>query len=147
MSLEVRRAGPPDMPAVYALRHVVFVLGQDVPEDLERDELDADADHAMALDDGELVGTGRLVGPGQVGRTDGVATVGRMAVAAQARGSGAGSAVLRALEQRARERGYRGVELHAQVHARGFYERVGYAAFGEPYLEAGILHVSMQKTF
>ena len=53
--------------------------------------------------------------------------------------------MLAALEQRARERGWAGIELHAQVHARGFYERAGYAGAGEPYLEAGILHVDMRK--
>ena len=62
MTVEVRLAGPDDMPAVYALRHEVFVVGQDVPVELERDELDAAADHAVALDAaGEDVGTGRLV--------------------------------------------------------------------------------------
>ena len=143
--LQVRLAAPDEMPAVYALRHEVFVLGQDVPEDLERDELDDAADHAVALLDGELVGTGRLVSADATGRDDRTGTVGRMAVAEAARGTGTGSAVLGALEQRARQRELAGVELHAQVHAVGFYERLGYACFGERYLEAGIWHVSMRK--
>ena len=37
------------------------------------------------------------------------------------------------------------VELHAQVSARGFYERAGYAAVGEEYEEAGIAHVTMRR--
>lgn len=146
--LEVRLAGAGDLPDVYALRHEVFVLGQDVPADLERDEHDDTAAHVVAVRDGIVVGTGRLVGPrpqGSVGTGGGTATVGRMAVAASARGTGAGAAVLRRLEEQAVEQGVGAVELHAQVHARGFYERLGYAAFGEPYLEAGILHVSMRK--
>ena len=49
------------------------------------------------------------------------------------------------LEQRARERGLPAVELHAQVHAVGFYDRYGYVAFTEVYLEAGIEHRSMRK--
>jgi predicted GNAT family N-acyltransferase len=144
--VQVRLADPQDMAGVYALRHEVFVLGQDVPEELERDEHDDAAVHAVAVRaDGGVVGTGRLVGPELEGRADGVATVGRMAVAEAARGTGTGSAVLRALEQRARELGLQGIELHAQVHAQRFYERLGYEAFGEQYLEAGILHVSMRK--
>ncbi len=136
MSADVRLAGPEDLPAVFALRHEVFVVGQDVPADLERDELDGVSDHVVAGLDRTVVGTGRLLPDG---------TIGRMAVAAQSRGRGVGARVLARLEERARERGLTAVELHAQVHARAFYERAGYAAFGEPYLEAGIEHVSMRK--
>jgi len=132
----VRLAGPADMPAVYALRHRVFVVGQDVPEELERDELDEVADHAVALDGDELVGTGRLLPSG---------TIGRMAVAPDRRGEGIGAAVLAALEQRARERGYAEVSLHAQLHAVGFYGKAGYVPYTDVYLEAGIEHRSMNK--
>ena len=37
------------------------------------------------------------------------------------------------------------VELHAQVHARRFYERAGFTPFGEVYLEAGIEHIGMRR--
>ena len=152
MSREVRLAGPGDLPAVYALRYAVFVVGQGVPEDLERDELDATADHAVALLDGAVIGTGRLVDgridddsrfvPGTAGT---VGTIGRMAVAESARGSGTGRALLDLLVVRAAERALPAVELHAQVHARGFYERAGFTPFGEVYLEAGIEHVGMRR--
>lgn len=145
MSL-VRLARPEDMAAVYALRHEVFVVGQDVPADLERDEHDAAADHAVAVEDAVVVGTGRLLAPDQLGRRDGIAVVGRMAVRRAARCAGTGAALLAVLEQRGRERGFSGIELHAQSHARGFYERAGYAAFGRPYAEAGIEHISMVKS-
>jgi predicted GNAT family N-acyltransferase len=132
----VRMALPEDMPAVFALRYDVFVVGQDVPEDLERDDLDAVSDHAVALVEGEVVGTGRLLPDG---------TIGRMAVATSARGAGIGAALLARLEARASERGLPAVELHAQVHATGFYDKAGYLPFGDVYLEAGIEHVSMRK--
>lgn len=152
MSLEVRLAGPADLVEVYALRHQVFVLGQDVPEDLERDELDAAADHAVARWDGQVVGTGRLVdgriderGELEPGTAGTVGTVGRMAVAEAARGTGTGRALLDLLVARAGERGLPAVELHAQLHARGFYERAGFTPFGEVYLEAGIEHLGMRR--
>lgn len=141
----VRLAGSADLPAAYALRHEVFVVGQGVPEDMELDELDAAADHAVAHDGDVLVGTGRLLSPAQLGRTDGVGGIGRMAVAAAARGRGVGAALLARLEERAVERGFAGIELHAQEHAQGFYVRAGYRAVGEPYDEAGIPHISMQR--
>ena len=58
--VEVRLAGAADLPAVYALRHEVFVVGQDVPVELERDEHDDGCDHAVALRDGRVVGTQEL---------------------------------------------------------------------------------------
>jgi predicted GNAT family N-acyltransferase len=131
-----RLATPADMPAVFALRHEVFVVGQDVPEELERDELDAVSDHAVAVVDDQVVGTGRLLPDG---------TIGRMAVSSAVRGQGIGAAVLTVLEEQARERGLAAVELHAQVHALGFYDRYGYVPFTEVYLEAGIEHRSMRK--
>jgi predicted GNAT family N-acyltransferase len=132
----VRLASGADLDAAYALRHEVFVIGQDVPEALERDELDAVSDHVVAVADGVVVGTGRLLPDG---------TIGRMAVLEQARGRGIGASVLARLEVRARERRLPAVELHAQLHASGFYDKAGYFPIGEPYLEAGIEHVSMRK--
>ncbi len=132
----VRLATTEDMQGLFALRHEVFVLGQGVPEELERDELDAVSDHAVALEDEAVIGTGRLLPDG---------TIGRMAVAEAARGRGIGAAVLTCLEDRARARGLPAVELHAQVHATGFYDRAGYQPFGAVYLEAGIEHQSMRK--
>ena len=152
MSLEVRLAVAADLEEVYALRHEVFVLGQDVPEELERDELDAEADHAVARLDGRVVGTGRLVdgrideeGVLEPGTAGTVGTIGRMAVAETARGRGTGRALLDLLVARAAERGLPAVELHAQLHARGFYERAGFTPFGDVYLEAGIEHLGMRR--
>ena len=149
MTLEVRPATAADMAQVFAVRHEVFVLGQDVPADLERDDLDQLCDHVLARLDGVVVGTGRLV-PGRVA-ADGtleaapVATIGRLAVAAPARGTGLGARLLWLLETLATGRGVPVVELHAQVHALGFYERAGYVSFGEIYREAGIDHIGMAK--
>lgn len=132
----VRVASDEDLPEMFALRHEVFVVGQDVPEELERDELDARCTHAVAVVEERIVGTGRLLPGG---------TIGRMAVAAEARRQGVGAAVLAFLEAQARAQRLPLVELHAQVHAAGFYERAGYIPFGEVYLEAGIEHQSMRK--
>jgi predicted GNAT family N-acyltransferase len=152
VTLQVRLAVPEDMAAAYALRHEVFVVGQDVPPDLERDELDAAAEHVVALDDDRIVGTGRLV-DGRIGAdlrlvpgTPGtIGTIGRMAVAASARGAGVGRALLDLLVERAQSLGLPAVELHAQLHAKDFYERAGFEQFGDVYLEAGIEHVGMRK--
>ncbi|MDT7547737.1 MAG: hypothetical protein QOE84_131 [Actinomycetota bacterium] len=148
--VEVRLAAAEDMPAVYALRHEVFVIGQDVPVELERDDLDDTAVHAVALLGDRVIGTGRLV-RGRIDEVnrlepvEGLGTIGRMAVHPASRGTGVGRQLLDLLVDQARSTGLRQVELHAQLHARGFYDRAGFAPFGDVYLEAGIEHLGMRK--
>jgi predicted GNAT family N-acyltransferase len=134
------RATAADWPQVAGLRTRVFVEEQGVPAEIEQDAHDATAVHALAEDDeGRLVATGRLL------VRDGRAVIGRMAVDAAARGRGYGAAVLAELHRQAVGLGLTEVELHAQLPARGFYERAGYTAVGGVYLEAGIAHVTMRR--
>jgi predicted GNAT family N-acyltransferase len=137
-----RAATPADWPEVVALRTRVFVGEQGVPPEIEQDERDATAVHAVGLDPaGRVVATGRLLLPADGSATAGI---GRMAADASVRGLGYGAAVLAELHRQAVAHGAAEVELHAQVSARGFYERAGYTAVGEEYLEAGIAHVTMR---
>jgi predicted GNAT family N-acyltransferase len=130
------------MSRALAIRLRVFVEEQGVPPEEEIDAHDRDdpvALHALARDpSGTPVGTGRYY----VGEP-GVVQIGRMAVLAEARGTGAGSALLRALVAEARRRGYRRAHLHAQVHAREFYLKSGFSDDGETLWDAGILHQPM----
>ncbi len=141
MPIEVVAAETEELRArAYALRHAVFVVEQRVPEELEHDELDAVAYHAVALDHDRCIATGRLVRrPGGVGR------VGRMAVDAGWRRRGVGALVLAALESRARAEGLVELELHAQCYVEAFYARRGYVRLGDVFEEAGIDHVVMRK--
>ena len=124
-------------PTLAELRRRVFVEEQGVPLELEQDGLDAACVHVLAeADGGEAVGTGRL-------RADG--RVGRMAVLAAHRSRGVGAALLDALTAAAAEAGVRELALHAQLAARAFYERAGFRAEGEVYVEAGLPHVDMRK--
>ena len=134
-------AGLADRQELLALRRRVFVDEQGVPADLERDDRDASAVHAVARDAaGRVVGTGRLlVGPA------GTARIGRMAVAAEARGSGVGADLLAVLEEAAIAAGSHRCEVHAQVQAAGFYRRAGYRQEGDAFFEAGIAHLAMAK--
>ena len=133
-----------DLAAAMAVRHDVFVLEQDVPLDLERDEHDDLADpacaHVLVLRDGAVVATGRVLEePG------GVAHLQRIAVRREVRGQGLGVVVVNALEDLGRVRGLTMAELGAQVHALGFYERLGYEAHGDVFDDAGIPHRHMRK--
>jgi predicted GNAT family N-acyltransferase len=124
--------------AASALRRQVFVLEQGVPEALELDDMDAVSLHALAYDDDGPVATGRLLPDGHIGR---------MAVRRDARGAGVGSAVLRALMDRARQRGDQEVVLHAQLAAQDFYARHGFEPEGEIFMDAGIEHIAMRHRF
>ncbi|AWT42679.1 MULTISPECIES: GNAT family N-acetyltransferase [Streptomyces] len=141
---------PADRELCFALRKEVFVAEQGVPEDIEYDEHDAGAVHVLAVaEDGVPLGTGRLLhGAAALAQGTGdpsVGSLGRLAVAREARGLGVGAALVRAIEEAARARGLTAVDLHAQTHALGFYERLGYAPYGEEYLEAGIPHQGMRR--
>ncbi|MGW0942192.1 GNAT family N-acetyltransferase [Streptomyces sp. NPDC002623] len=140
-----------DREACFAVRKEVFVGEQGVPEDLEYDTHDADAVHVLAVrEDGVPLGTGRLLfGEAAAARTAGdlsVGSLGRLAVTREARGLGVGAALVRAIEEAARARGLAAVDLHAQTHALGFYERLGYEAYGPEFPDAGIPHRSMRRS-
>jgi len=137
-------AGPGDRQEIAALRTRVFVDEQGVPPEIEQDDADATAVHVLSRGlSGDLAG--RVVATGRLLERDGVAVIGRMAADPVVRGRGHGAAVLVELHRQAVLRGLRQVELHAQVSARGFYERAGYTAVGEEYEEAGIAHVTMRR--
>lgn len=145
--------GPADREACFAVRKEVFVREQGVPEDLEYDAHDAAGTgtvHVLAVRaDGLPLGTGRLLsGEAAASRNGGdldVGSLGRLAVAKAARGLGVGAALVRAVEDAARETGLRAVDLHAQTHALGFYERLGYTAYGPEFPDAGIPHRAMRR--
>lgn len=122
-----------------ALRYEVFVVEQNVPVELEWDDMDAVCLHAVVYDaQGQALGTGRLLPDGHIGR---------MAVRKAARGAGIGGAILNALMQQARKRGDRAVVLNAQSHAAAFYQRFGFVREGEEFMEAGIPHIQMRHVF
>ena len=52
--------------------------------------------------------------------------------------------LLAAVADKARAQGARTLELGAQYDKQGFYEAVGFAPYGEPYLDEGYPHVPMR---
>lgn len=123
--------------AIHGVRQQVFVEEQGVPAALERDALDPVCTHVLACStDGTLIGTGRLLPDGRIGR---------MAVLAGWRGRGVGEAMLDVLVQAAAEAGLRHVHLHAQLPARDFYARQGFLPEGPTFDEAGIAHQHMVR--
>ncbi|AZV80158.1 GNAT family N-acetyltransferase [Parasedimentitalea marina] len=126
----------------FALRHQVFVVEQDVPVEEEIDELDKLATHLLATEKGLPIGTARVVYQGDI------AKIGRVCVLKSARGTGLGAGLIKAAVQIARDRpDVSKAKLGAQLHALGFYEKLGFSVDGPVYLDAGIEHRDMVLTF
>ena len=140
MSAEVRLArAEAEIGAALKLREEVFCDEQGVPLEADLDGLDGDALHVVALADGELLGTCRVVLDGTSGR------FGRLCVRRDARGRGVARALLDEAEVQARSAGAQRMTLHAQTSALGLYRRAGYEVEGEPFDEEGIEHVRMSR--
>ena len=119
------------------VRETVFVHEQGVPADMEYDEHDPVSVHAVARGPaGEVVGTGRLLADGHIGR---------MAVLDSWRGKGVGSALMAHLINAARDRGTSVLRLNAQTQALDFYRRFDFVPQGEVFIEAGIPHLAMVR--
>lgn len=128
-----------DLVPCHALRRAVFIEEQGIAEADEWDDLDGQAIHLLALEGGAPLGTARLFVKGSVGK------IGRVCVAKPARGTGLGAALIAEGCTRLAAAGCTTVRLGAQVHAMPFYERLGFAACGPEYDDAGIPHRDMER--
>ncbi|GAB2520459.1 GNAT family N-acetyltransferase [Microbulbifer agarilyticus] len=138
MSLFVRLADwHTDRNAIRGIRQKVFVEEQNVPPELEWDELEETAQHFLVYLDSKAIGTGRLTGGGKIGR---------MAIQREARGHGAGLELLQRICKFAGLSGQKNVYLNAQVHAIPFYAKAGFVPVGDEFMEAAIPHVRMERT-
>jgi predicted GNAT family N-acyltransferase len=138
--VEVREARTDDeLAAALALRERVFCGEQGVSIEADRDGRDPEATHIVAVADGQVIGTCRLL------FRSGVARLGRLAVEPGRRGDGVGAAILREADRIARHAGAEAISLHAQTYAKELYLRDGYLERGATFVEEGIEHVSMEK--
>lgn len=121
-----------DVAACAALRRAVFIDEQRVPAEVEQDGRDGAAHHILATLDGLPVGCARILTDGATGR------IGRVCVLPGFRRQGIGTALIAAcLDHMRGLPGLTRVELGAQTHALGLYERLGFTAFGPEYADAG----------
>jgi predicted GNAT family N-acyltransferase len=122
-----------------ALRVRVFTGEQGVELETENPDGLTDALQVVAVEDGTVVGTCRVL------LLDGAAWLGRLAVEPSARRRGLGRGILAAAETSAREAGASVMRLHSQDYIEDMYTQLGYTPFGEAFVDHGIPHVSMEK--
>ncbi len=118
------------------IRTFVFIDEQNVPEELEWEEDDIDCIHLIVKKDNNYIATARLLETGKIGR---------MAVLQPYRKCGIGSAMLQKILSIAKAMDMESVFLNAQIDAIKFYEKSGFLKQGDPFDDAGIPHVRMDK--
>ena len=128
-----------ELAAALDLRERVFCGEQGVSRAADRDGRDPESTHIVAVEDGHVIGTCRLLFRGDTAR------LGRLAVERDARGQGVAGAILAEATRVARAAAAGRISLHAQTYAMGLYVRDGYEVAGEPFEEEGIEHVAMEK--
>jgi predicted GNAT family N-acyltransferase len=139
-TIEIRRYhGEDEMAQLLRLRHHVFSVEQGVPEREELDGRDGEALHLVAVEDGRVLATCRLlfVGP--------TVQFSRLAVEFDERRRGIATRLLALADEETRAGGGRRLVLHAQTYARSLYEAAGYEPRGRVFMEAGIEHLAMEK--
>lgn len=124
--------------AAFQLRRAVFVREQKVPEDIERDSYDLTAIHIVAVAEGEVVGTLRLIA------MDEHIKIGRVAVDGQWRGKGIARKMITAAQDYCRTEGRDRFFLTAQSDKLVLYEKLGFVAFGPEFMEGGMPHRAMR---
>ena len=118
------------------IRTIVFVIGQNVPVELEQDEFDAGAHHYLLFLDDKPLATARWR------ETDKGVKLERFAVLDGYRSQGLGEAILKAVLTDVVPL-KRLIYLHAQEAAVNFYLRHGFKIASDRFDEAGIGHFIM----
>ncbi|GAE24785.1 GNAT family acetyltransferase YjcF [Halalkalibacter wakoensis JCM 9140] len=123
----------------YKIRTEVFVEEQNVPIEEEIDQHEQEAIHFVLYNQTKAVGAGRLR------FVDGYGKIERICVSKEARGTGAGRQLMKAIEETAQLEGATKAKLNAQIQAQDFYHKLGYETVSGEFLDAGIPHVTMIK--
>ena len=122
------------------VRKSVFVKEQQIPLEIEVDQNEEHAVHIVLYNDVE-----EPIAAGRYRVLDGLAKAERICVLPHMRGNGSGAKIMEALEKHAAEQGLQHVKLSAQAHAVPFYEKLGYYAITEEYLEQNTPQKMMKK--
>lgn len=128
-----------DLDQCIQIRRVVFIQEQNVPESIELDEYDASAIHFLMSLGENPVGTARCIINGEN------AKIGRVAILKEERGKGYGLVLMQFVLDELKRRGIQYAALTSQTHALPFYEKLGFHAKGDVFLEANIPHQYMWK--
>ncbi|MGT2960830.1 GNAT family N-acetyltransferase [Streptococcus caballi] len=124
------------------IRQKVFVQEQGVPRHIEIDKNEALCLHFVLYDDNDKAAATCRILP-NAGHTK--ATLQRMAVLSDYRGQHLGALLLEEVVNFCQKQGFKTIELHAQLSAFAFYQKLSFRPVGQQFTEAGIEHITMKK--
>ena len=124
--------------ASMGIREDVFHTEQGIDKAMMSDDKDKEAYHCVIYDFGMPIGCGRLYKDNEGFH------IGRVAINKKYRGKGLGKDIVRGLMEKAWEVGADKISIHAQKSVISFYEELGFIGKGDLFLEANILHLSME---
>lgn len=126
---------------IFWIRQQVFHIEQNIDPVLDMDGEDELAEHFIAYWQQQPVGIARLRAYG-----DGTqAKIERVAVLRAFRQRGIGKAIATVVLTHARQQGFASAILYAQAQSASFYEQFGFQRQGDPFIQAGIPHITMVK--
>ncbi|MDX7986766.1 GNAT family N-acetyltransferase [Xenorhabdus sp. 12] len=134
----VGRQNPELIQQAFFVREKVFTDEQGFEADIDIDEYDDIALHAVIFDNEKPIGVLRAFS-----KDGNVLKAGRIAVLKDYRGRGIGRNLMEFIEDYGRKNNISSIELSSQCHAQPFYEGLGYQAHGDIYLEDGAEHIYM----
>jgi len=129
-----------ELKAAFEVRRQVFVVEQNILEDLTFDGHDRQALHMVVMEGESAIGTARVLF-----LSDNQAKLERMAVLKPFRQRGIGTRIVSYLIEELRKRQIEQVFLHAQYAVVAFYKTCGFEESGLPFCEVEIQHVKMQR--
>lgn len=121
------------------IRRKVFIEEQNVSENIEIDMFEGMADHFLVLSNGDSVGTARLVRINEA-----AAKIGRVAVLKEYRSNGTGRFLMEKVVEFAKSGNIKTLLLASQTYTVNFYERSGFKAYGDEFLDADRPHCMMK---
>lgn len=133
------KKGFTDFEDAYSVRRQVFILEQNVPEDIEVDGFDSVAEHIVIYDAERPIATGRMFPKG-----DSV-ILGRICVLREYRGMDLGRILMERMLEKAEVMGPKEIKLDSQLYAIEFYRRFRFRERGGIFKDAGIDHIEMVR--
>lgn len=122
------------------IRHEVFIDEQNVPVDLEIDELESETEHVVLYQGDTPIAVARILE-----LENDTYKIQRVATLKKYRGQGFGAELMKQIESRIKELNATKITLGAQNTALDFYKKLGYSVEGDEFMDAGIPHHTMTK--
>lgn len=122
------------------IRYTVFIEEQGFETEIDEYDADNKAKHILLYKNGKAIATARAFEEDKD-----IYHIGRVAVLKEERGNGFGRVILENFEKELKKINAKKITISAQLHAKGFYESLGYTIMGDVYLEEGKEHIWCEK--